>query len=129
VESVHDVRDMARLPAWLSTTARRESLRTLALHRRYSASADRCPPGMGNVDSPERNAVLWERDRTLWTAVSSLSSQCQRVLRCSVHVRKLTHAELGCELGISVDSVGRIRKRCLAKVRRRLAVLGLPGAP
>jgi RNA polymerase sigma factor (sigma-70 family) len=123
-EHLGSLRDPARFPAFLSTIARRESLRVLACRRREPVSTADWPALGDSRDGPERLAELADRDRALWTAVATLPPRCRRLLLAAAYTPEVTNAQLGQELGIAVTSVGRTRSRCLVVLRRRFAMLG-----
>ncbi|WAL65304.1 sigma-70 family RNA polymerase sigma factor [Amycolatopsis cynarae] len=120
------LRDPARLPAWLATTARRQALRVLKNRDREvptggGETADAVPSPQ---PSPELSVLSSERDRVLWQAVDHLPPQHRRLIRLLATRPSLTHAELAAELGIPPGSVGPLRRRALDRLRRALTVQG-----
>jgi RNA polymerase sigma factor (sigma-70 family) len=119
-QQLGSLRDSARLPGWLATTARRQALRILS--GRSSEVALSCDRDV--VPSPESLVLRQERDSELWTAVARLPTRQRRLLWILAHRPELTYAEIAAELGISPGSVGPFRKRCLDKLRHRLLADG-----
>ncbi len=113
------LRDEAKLKAWLTTTARRRALRLITRNKR---GTPRPLPGTGTT--PEAEVVRAERDRALWAAVDRLPDPHRRLMLLLAHRPELTYAQLAGELAISPASVGRVRRRCLDRLKRMLEVGG-----
>ncbi|MEU9687951.1 RNA polymerase sigma factor [Amycolatopsis japonica] len=109
------LRDEAKLGAWLTTTARRRALRMITRNRRETPR-----PLPGAETTPEAEVVRAERDRALWAAVDRLPDSHRRLVRLLAHRPELSYAQIAGELGISPASVGRLRRRCLDRLRRTL---------
>jgi RNA polymerase sigma factor (sigma-70 family) len=120
-EHLHTVREPSRLPGWLATTARRESLRVIAGRRRETPGSmpDESEPDPGA--GPETIVLTEDRDSRLWQAFSEISQRCQQLLRILVSTPELSYAEVGDVLGIPVGSIGPTRGRCLDSLRRKLS--------
>jgi RNA polymerase sigma factor (sigma-70 family) len=116
------LRDPARLPGWLATTARRQALRTLTARSREIPSADHEPAA--TLASPELTVLSTERDRVLWRAVERLPVRDRDLIRLLVAHPQLTHAALAAQLGIPAGSVGPLRRRALDRLRRALILQG-----
>jgi RNA polymerase sigma factor (sigma-70 family) len=110
------LREPERLAGWLTTTARRESLRLLTVRRR-EAPLDWVE---SIVDGPEAGAVTADRDRAIWRALQGLPERCRALLRLIAHSPELTYAQAARALGMRLGSVGPTRSRCLAALRRQL---------
>ena len=113
------LRDESCLAAWLTTTARRHAHHAIGRRTREPS-----PLPMVPGPSPETVAMVAERDRALWRAVDALPSRHRRLLHLVAHRPELSVAEIAAELGISPASVGSLRRRSCARVRRRLAADG-----
>lgn len=119
-EHLDRIRDPQRVGAWLATTARNESVRTL---RR----AQRQPPVDPESDSfiqedgcsVDTGLLEAERDAALWRAFESLSSPCKVLLRALMADPTPSYAEVSAMLGLPVGSIGPNRSRCLDRLRRR----------
>ncbi|RSM70930.1 sigma-70 family RNA polymerase sigma factor [Amycolatopsis sp. WAC 01375] len=110
------LRDEAKLRAWLTTTARRRALRMITRNRRE------IPRPLPDAETtPESEVIRAERDRALWMAVDRLPDSHRRLIRLLAHRPELSYAQIAGELGISPASVGRVRRRCLDRLRRMLA--------
>ena len=124
MENMKGIRNPGRLAAWLSTTARRHSLRVLAARRRETP-----------VDEPRSERLIAEGadvgvvqaawNAGLWQAFTQLPEHCQRVLRVLVHSPELSYEQVAAAVGIAPGSVGPTRGRCLGELRRKAALAGL----
>jgi RNA polymerase sigma factor (sigma-70 family) len=127
------LRDPNRLAAWLATTARRQSLRVLAIRRRETpldwADVHTVLDGpdfdAGPAGGPEDAALATDADHALWRAFGALPDRCRQLLRLLATAPELSYAQAGRALGIGLGSVGPTRSRCLAALRRRLEADGL----
>lgn len=119
-ENMHSLRDPSRLPGWLATTARRESLRVLAGRRREAPGELPDEPDPDQSSAPENSVLIGDRDNRLWRAFRQLSDRCQQLLRVLAMAPDLSYVEVGSTLGIPVGSIGPTRARCLQVLRRRL---------
>lgn len=117
------IEDPARLPAWLATTARRESLRRVG---------NRVVPTDNLADEVDRSAPSTEervldaelRDGVL-AAFSKLSPDDQQLLRLLCEVPPKTYEEIAVILGKSHGYVGPTRQRALERLRKIVREMGL----
>lgn len=119
------VREPARLPGWLATTARRLALRTLARRGREVPWPRQEFPRADTAPSPEALALAAERDATLRRIVRELPVPYQRLLWLLAQQPELTYAQLAAQLGVAPGSVGPLRRRCLDVLRRQLRAEGI----
>lgn len=125
-QQLADLREPARLPGWLSTTAHRQALRTLTARRREVPAAR--PEPVACLPSPELAVLSAERDRALWQAVGRLPQPHRELIRLLATQPHLTHAQLAARLGIPAGSVGPLRRRALDRLRRTLIAQGFDAA-
>ena len=111
----------AALPGWLVTTTRRECLQ----HARASSGrARREAPLFVEVvadvrdDGVEAELLRAERHDALRAAFAQLGEKCRRLLALLLSEPRPSYAQIGAELGLAVGSIGPIRARCLADLRR-----------
>ncbi|AXB48988.1 hypothetical protein A4R43_32625 [Amycolatopsis albispora] len=122
------VREPARLPGWLVTTARRCVLRVLAGRRREVLCLP--PDRPDGSPGPEAEALAAERGRVFWALAGRLPARHRRLLRLLAERPELTQAQLAAELGVAPGSVGPLRRRCFDRMRRLLTEAGWdPRAP
>jgi len=119
------VRDARALPAWLTTTARRESLRAIESRGREEATdVEVIAELAGGPDLAVHNAEneLAEADRRAAVAVAleTLPERHRALMRSLVAEPAPSYAEISKELGIPVGSIGPIRGRCVARLRREM---------
>ena len=116
--------------AWLATTARRESLRTVRVSARTVPADHTTLVSLGQVDdhSPEQalldseQAMLdSQRARQLWRAFRDLSVRCQQLLRVLTATPPPSYAEAAAALDMPVGSIGPSRARCLDRLREKLS--------
>ncbi len=121
VEQLNLIRDPERLGAWLATTARRESLRTLRRQARH-VSVDECDDWIcwDGEREPIDDLVIRERDAALWEAFESLPPRCKRLLRALLADPPPSYAELSDALEMPIGSIGPTRARCLDLLRGRI---------
>lgn len=127
-EHVGSLREPSRLPGWLATTARRESLRVIAGRRREMPGALPDEPDPDPSAGPETLVLTEDRDNRLWQAFGGLTERCQQLLRILSSAPELSYAEVGVVLGIPVGSIGPTRGRCLESLRRRLVASDFTGS-
>lgn len=119
-ENLDTLRDPTRLPGWLATTARRESLRVLAGRRREAPGDLPDEPDHDRVARPETSVLTADRNQRLWQAFQGISERCQQLLRLIATSPELSYAEIGSILDMPVGGIGPTRLRCLQTLRRRL---------
>lgn len=110
------IREPEKLGAWLVVTARNESVRVLGLRGRQAPVDLWGPPD----PTPEDVVLDNDRARALWEAYSSLTDRCRQILRLVAHAPEMSYAEIAAALGVPTGSLGPMRSRCLATLRRRL---------
>jgi RNA polymerase sigma factor (sigma-70 family) len=128
VEHLSDLRDPERLGGWLATTARREALRALRVAGRVLPTGEEADLEPADPDVPEPDARLLrtERDRTLWRAFRRISVRCQALLRLLMADPAPSYEEVSEALEMPVGSIGPTRARCLERLKRALALEGMP---
>jgi RNA polymerase sigma factor (sigma-70 family) len=116
-ENIDRLREPNRLPSWLATTARRESLRV-------ARGAARVVPVGSELDSPsgassavDDGLLSRERSTYLWSAFEALSPPCQSLLRVLMAEPAPSYLEVSAALGMPVGSIGPRRARCLDRLR------------
>jgi len=120
VEHLDRIRDPERLPGWLATTARNESLRHLRLQARERPSDDPQVLELASDEAPDLGLLAGERAAAVWGAFARVGERCQALLRLLVSVTEPSYEEIGAALGMPIGAIGPTRMRCLEKLRREM---------
>jgi RNA polymerase sigma factor (sigma-70 family) len=128
VDHLDRLRDPNALPGWLATTTRRECLQALDTARKTGAPglvfAAEDPPDP-QAAAAEQELLAAERRAALREAFTGLPPHCQRLLVLLIQDPPVSYAEISARLGISVGSIGPMRRRCLDRLRRHPAIAAL----
>jgi RNA polymerase sigma factor (sigma-70 family) len=125
-ENMHRLQDPSRVGAWLATTARRESLRTLRASSRELPEAEPPEPTVRDMPSIDRALLQAERDTELWSAFRRLPARDQALLRMLVGDPQPSYEEIGDALEMPIGSIGPTRGRALDRLRVELDRLRAP---
>ena len=127
-QKLNDIEEPERLQAWLVTTTRRKTWRTIS-------KAQVRPGSNANADSPAEEAaairdeaplpdeqlVILEEQHRIRTAVSSLDERCRTLLQMLFYAPEPPpYSEIAASLGIPEGSIGPTRARCLGKLLKLL---------
>jgi RNA polymerase sigma factor (sigma-70 family) len=122
LEHIDEIRDPARIGAWLATTARRESLRIVAMRRRIVLEG-----GSEAFDGPDRllappdeRMLSDERGQSVRQAFGTLPPAWQSLVSLLMSDPPMSYQEIGLELGVPVGSIGPTRGRCMTRMRAAL---------
>ncbi len=122
----HKIQEPSRLSAWLVTTAKRESLRLINQnHRGAELVLQQSSPRPAAL--PDEELEQLERQAHLELALKKLDDRC-RVLLTALFFspEEMSYADIAKLTGISFNSLGPIRQRCLERLRRHLEENGFP---
>jgi RNA polymerase sigma factor (sigma-70 family) len=129
VEHIGEIRDGARVGAWLATTARREALALLRRSRRDLPTSEvevlDAMSTDGSISLDER-LLRSEEHTTLWHAFGQLSGRCQQLLRVVFADPPPSYAEMSAALDIPIGSIGPTRARCLGNLSSALSAVSTP---
>lgn len=116
-ERLATVREPAKLPGWVATTARNEALTLLRARRRDVPTDldDQTVPAV--VDEPAGRLIEGERLHALHAGLARLSGPCQQLLRLLTLDPPLSYAEVSELLDLPHGSLGPTRQRCLERLR------------
>lgn len=126
VKHLQALREPERLQAWLVTTARRETLRSIRLARRSvePASFPDDEDGDATFDpvdpAPGPDALLedLQAQQRLRLALDGLDGRCRTLIEWLYGTEDPpAYAEIGRRLGVPEGSIGPTRARCLQKLR------------
>ena len=128
VDQLDRLRDPDALPGWLVTTTRRECPQALDTARKTGtlglATSRRGLPDP-QAAAAEQELLAAERRAALREAFTGLPPHCQRLLALLIQDPPVSYAEISARLGISIGSIGPIRRRCLDRLRRHPAIAAL----
>jgi RNA polymerase sigma factor (sigma-70 family) len=117
-----DINQPERAGAWLATTARRESLRVLAIRNRVLPTGDLGWIGASPTEENPEEVALAREDSAhavrVWQALHLLGENCQQLLRVMMADPPPSYADAAAALGVTVGYLGPTRKRCLEKLRK-----------
>lgn len=127
-EKLNDIEDPERLQAWLVTTTRRRTLRTISRLPERGRAADSPNDDLTRAEAiqdpsplPDEQLLILEEQHQIRTAVSQLDERCQTLVRLLFYQREPpSYAEVAQVLGIPEGSIGPTRARCLSKLLRLL---------
>jgi RNA polymerase sigma factor (sigma-70 family) len=125
------LREHRALPKWLMQTCYHKCLH-------YQRAADRlvelapegthsnaAPPASSADDLPEHMLVQLEQEQILRDAISQLPEKCERMVRLLFFENPpRPYENIADELGMATGSIGAIRGRCLAYLRKHLEKRG-----
>jgi RNA polymerase sigma factor (sigma-70 family) len=117
-EHLDRIREPAKLPGWLATTARNEVRQLLHARRRSEPRADVEPPGEVAAAAVEEGVLDEELRAALQRAFLRLGRPCQELLRLTSAVPAVSYDDISRLTGIPRGSLGPTRQRCLETLRR-----------
>lgn len=125
-QRLNDIEEPEKLQAWLVTTARRKTWRSISKRRLWQQSiSNEETPEVAAIPSgaplPDEQLMILEEQHRIRTAVSSLDERCQKLLHMLFYLPEPpSYAEMAALLGTSEGSIGPTRARCLQKLLRIL---------
>ena len=124
------VRDAESIPKWLITSTQRECWRIGRKQGRDTTvelnDHDQVTPEQAEADTQRTDLEQLEEEHILRTALAQLGHPCEGLLNALFAEPGHEHYENIAEsLGMPIGSIGPTRNRCLSKLRKRLAALGL----
>lgn len=127
IEHLGDLRDPERLPGWLATTARRESLRIARAGQREIAGLD--PAVFERADNstpgPEPDVINRTMNGLLWAQVAQLPPAGRHMLTALTATDAHSYRDFARITGMPVGSIGPRRMRHLRRLRQLLEGSGL----
>lgn len=116
-----------RFSAWLITTTHRESWRFKKAQREVGL-ADGVEP-INPDPAAEERIIAWEHASLTHEALHMMDERCQRLLTLLfLRDERPGYEEISADLGLAVGSIGPIRARCLRRLKKRLADVGIVDA-
>jgi RNA polymerase sigma factor (sigma-70 family) len=123
-EKLHDIKEPEKLQAWLVTTARRKTLRTMSkahVRGRLETDPDDDARAAATIPDeaplPDEVLMMLEEQHRIRTAMSLLDERCRTLLELLFYdPEPPSYAEIASTLGIPEGSIGPTRARCLGKL-------------
>ena len=115
-ERLATIREPAKLPGWVATTARNEVHTLLRARRRLRPPTPRPAAGAG-PRRRRRGLIDDELHGAVRPGFAALSARCQELLRLVTLDPPLSYAEVGDLLDMPHGSIGPTRQRCLDQLR------------
>jgi RNA polymerase sigma factor (sigma-70 family) len=125
VEHVGEIRDPARLGAWLATVTRRECLQLMRTRKEIVGLPAGTEPADDRSPAPENTAVQREMNNLLWEHVNRLPPPARTLLTTLNGSDAPGYAEFARAARMPVGSIGPTRMRTLRKLRTQLENDGL----
>ena len=127
-QKLNDIEDPEKLQAWLVTTARRKTWRTICKAQGEArsdtnpdAEVDEAALIRDEAPLPDEQLLILEEQHRIRTAVSSLDERCRSLLQMLFYAPEPpSYAEIAAFLRIPEGSIGPTRARCLAKLLKML---------
>jgi RNA polymerase sigma factor (sigma-70 family) len=125
------LREHRALPKWLMQTCYHKCLHYQRAADRLvelapeGADSDAVPSASSSDDLPEHLLVQLEQEQILRDAISKLPEKCERMVRLLFfEIPPRPYESVAEELGMATGSIGAIRGRCLAYLRKHLQKRG-----
>ena len=122
--SRHRIHDWQKLPGWLSGTAYRRAMRILRKRASTQRVESKAPPAPTPL-SPDQQVILLQRRALLERALARLDVGCRDLLTALFFAPgEKSYGEIARSFNIPINSIGPMRQRCLARLRKILKEMG-----
>jgi RNA polymerase sigma factor (sigma-70 family) len=116
-ERLDTIREPAKLPGWVATTARNEVRSMLRSRWRTGPMDDLDQRRMAVEGDEDRRLVADELRGAMAAAFTTLRPECQALLRLLMCDPPVPYADIAETLGMPHGSIGPTRQRCLERLR------------
>ena len=126
LSKLSELREHRALPKWLIQTCYRECLQ----HQRIGGRQTGLEPAhleqlLSTESLPEQMLVQLEQEQALREAISEMPPRCAQMIQMLFFdIPCRPYAEVASTLGLAEGSIGFIRGRCLARLRKHLEAKG-----
>jgi RNA polymerase sigma factor (sigma-70 family) len=115
------LREQRALPKWIMQTCYHECLHYRRATSREAELDPDCAEAQDATPLPEQSLIEFEEHRTLRDAISEMPERCGQMIRMLFFETPVRpYEEIAKELGLATGSIGFIRGRCLARLRKHL---------
>ena len=122
------LREPRALPKWLMQACYRKCLQYRRRSEKYGPTnepAEELAIAAGQSSLPENMLCELEKEQMVRDAVAELTPRCERMIRMLFfETPPRPYEEIARELDLATGSIGFIRGRCLAKLKKQLEKLG-----
>ena len=126
LEHLGDLKDEAKVSAWLITTTTRHCIHTRSLKQRSVSDEDRLGETPDPGETTEQLRIRTDRQQKVRETIDSMSERCRRLLELLYFdPSSPSYVEIGNVLNMPVPSIGPTRARCLDKLRTLLRRRGI----
>ena len=125
VEHLDRIREPDHLGAWLTTTARRESLRIIRQRARELPTGEADVFETPGEEPLEMRLLPAEREEAVRRAFALLPERSRRLLRLLFGGNELSYAEIAAAMDMPVGAIGPTRKRCLERLHANPDLIAL----
>lgn len=132
LENLERIAQPDRLPAWLITTAKRETWRFGRRERETVPLVLQGDAGEEPLELPDESPLpgedlmALEQQQAIRAALAALDERCRTLLALLYfRAEPPAYAEIAQQLGVSEGSIGPTRARCLDKLRKQALKSGL----
>lgn len=122
-EHIWEIRDPARIAGWLACTARNECIQ-LFRRRRCTVSLDGLDLPADEHAQPEAVVAAADERHRLAAALRTLPPRQEQLMRVLLAPSGPSYADAARILGLEIGSVGPLRQRALARLRREVDKAG-----
>lgn len=124
-ESRKKIQDPARLPGWLTTTARREALKALKRGRRNVELDESSDTYVDTGALPDEEMEKMELQSQLTEALALIDDRCAKLLKAMLlDPEDESYEQIAARFGISSNALGPARRRCLDRLKAALEKIG-----
>ena len=125
LSNLPQLREHRALPKWLMQTSYHECLRCQRVNGRHTELSPAEAVNIQDAVVPKDILVQLEEEQVLRDTVLEMPARCERMIRMLFFESPArSYAEIARELGLATGSIGFIRGRCLARLRKHLEMKG-----
>lgn len=126
IEHLADLRDDAKVSAWLITTTTRHCIHVRSMKHRNVLDDDRLEETPAPGETTEEIGIRTDRQQKVRDTIAEMPARCRNLLELLYFdPQNPSYVEIGERLSMPVPSIGPTRARCLDKLRTLLRRKGI----
>lgn len=126
IEHLGDLKDEAKVSAWLITTTTRQCIHVRSMKHRSVSDEERLEETPDPGETTEQIRIRTDRQQKVRDTIDGMSDRCRRLLELLYFDHSSpSYVEIGKRLNMPVPSIGPTRARCLDKLRTLLRRRGI----